>query len=122
MNKLSVLITGLMCFLTVSLSAQSIVGKWKFEFQTDQGTMVMSANIKADGTYALDFGNDGSVEVTGKYTHSGDEMTIQDDAGDCTGKGVYNVKVEGDTMTMTRVSDECPNRGGPEGVMVTKRM
>lgn len=122
MNKFSVLITGLMCFLTVSISAQSIVGKWKFEFPSDQGTMVMVANIKADGTYALDFGNDGVVEITGKYTQSGDEMTIQDDAGECTGKGVYKVKVEGDTMTMSRVSDECANRGGPEGVMVTKRL
>lgn len=122
MNKLSVLITCLVCFMTLSISAQSVVGTWKFEFPTDQGTLIMTANIKADGTYALDFGNDGAVEVTGKYTLSGDEFTVQDDAGDCTGKGVYKIKVDDTTMTMTRVSDECPNRGGPEGVMVSKRM
>ncbi|PHN04626.1 lipocalin-like domain-containing protein [Flavilitoribacter nigricans] len=122
MNKFSLLITALICFMTVSLSAQSIVGKWKFEFPTDQGTMVMAADIKADGTYALDFGNDGSVETTGKYTQDGNTMTIQDDGGDCTGKGVYQVSVDGDTMTMVRVSDECANRGGPEGKMVTTRL
>lgn len=122
MSKLSFLITGLLCFLAVSLSAQSVVGKWKYEFQTDQGTMVMSANIKADGTYELDYGIDGTVDVTGKYTISGDEFTIQDETGNCTGKGVYKVKVDETTMTMTLVSDECEGRGGPEGVMVSKRM
>ena len=81
MNKLSILITSLLCCLAVSISAQSIVGKWKFEFPSDQGTMIMSANIKADGTYALDFGNDGSAEVTGKYTQNGDQFTVSDDAG-----------------------------------------
>ena len=122
MSKLSVLITGLVCFMTVSISAQSVVGKWKYEFQTENGTLVMSADIKADGTYSLDMGNDGSVEMTGKYTISGDTFTIQDDAGDCTGKGVYNISIAGDQMTMTRVSDECPNRGGPEGKMTSTRM
>lgn len=122
MSKLSVLITGLVCFMTVSISAQSVIGKWKFEFQTDNGTLVMSADIKADGTYALDMGNDGSVEMTGKYTVSGDTFTIQDDGGDCTGKGVYNISFAGDKMTMTRISDECANRGGPEGKMTSTRM
>lgn len=122
MNKMKILFTVMICCLAMGISAQSIVGKWKFEFPTDQGTMVMSANIKADGTYALDFGNDGSAEVTGTYNLSGDTLTVKDDAGDCTGKGVYNVKITDETLTMTRVSDECPNRGGPEGVMVSKRM
>lgn len=122
MSKMKILFTILICSLAMSVSAQSIVGKWKFEFPSDQGTMVMSATIKADGTYALDFGNDGSAEVTGKYSVDGDTFTVKDDAGDCTGKGVYKIKVTDDTMTMTRVSDECANRGGPEGVMVSKRM
>jgi hypothetical protein len=122
MSKMKIFFTILICSLVMSVSAQSIVGKWKFEFPSDQGTMVMSANIKADGTYALDFGNDGSAEVTGKYSVDGDTFTVKDDAGDCTGKGVYKIKVTDDTMTMTRVSDECANRGGPEGVMVSKRM
>lgn len=122
MYKLSILTTGLICCLAVSLSAQSIVGKWKYEFPSDEGTMVMTSHVKADGTYALDWGNDGSVEVTGKYKLAKGVITFQDDAGDCTAKGVYKVSVDGDTMTMTRVSDGCPDRGGPEGKLVSKRM
>lgn len=122
MNKLSVIFTGLLCCLAVSLSAQSIMGKWKFEFPSDEGTMIMSAEMKSNGTYALDYGNDGSVEMTGKFTQDGDLFTISDDAGDCTGKGVYKIKVAGDTLTMTKVSDECSNRGGPEGIMIAKKL
>lgn len=122
MNKTKILFSVIISCLAFSVSAQSIVGKWKYEFPTDQGTMIMSADIKADGTYALDFGNDGSTEITGTYTISGDTFTIKDDAGDCTGKGVYKVVVTGETLTMTAVSDECPNRGGPGGVMEAKRI
>lgn len=123
MNKVKFAITAVICCMAFIISAQSVVGKWKYEFPTDQGTMIMSANIKADGTYGLDFGNDGSVEISGTYTVSGDTFTVTDNNGDCPGKkGVYKIKVTDDTMTMTRESDECPNRGGPEGVMVSKRM
>ncbi len=49
-------------------------------------------------------------------------MTIQDTEGsDCTEQGVYTFKIEGDTLTMTRVSDGCANRGGPDGVMTMQR-
>lgn len=115
-------LTAMICFIAIGLSAQSPVGKWKFQFETPDGTLVIAADIKADGTYALDMGNDGSAEVNGTYTMSGDKMTISDDAGDCTGKGVYTVAVTDNTLTMTRVSDECENRGGPEGVMTGTRM
>lgn len=122
MNKFSVLLAAVLCMLTVSLSAQSYIGKWKFEFPTDQGTMVMSADIKSDGTYALDVGMDGTIDSTGKHQAAGDQVTISDDSGECTGKGVYKMTVEGDTLTMKRISDACPNRGGPQGVMTAKRV
>lgn len=111
---------SLLVCLTVSLSAQSVTGKWSSEFPSDQGTMTLVVEIKADGTYALDWGNDGTIEVTGKYTDKDGKMTINDDS-DCRGKGVYSYTVTDKTLTMTRVSDECPERGGPEGKMVFQR-
>jgi uncharacterized protein YqkB len=78
--------------------------------------------ISDQGTYTVDVGADGNIENKGKYSLDGSKMTIQDTEGsDCNGVGVYTFKIEGDTMTMTRVSDACTERGGPEGVMVFKK-
>ena len=108
-------------FVPLGLTAQ-IAGKWKMSVPDENGNMAtLKVKISDDGTYALDFGGDGTVEVTGKYTDNGGKLTIQDNGSDCTGKGVYSYKIEGNTMTMTRVSDECPDRGGPEGVMTLQR-
>lgn len=124
MNTMKVLFTALICCLAFSISAQSHVGKWKMEVQSPEGAFVIAVELTADGAYHLDFGNDGSNEVTGKYSLSGDTMTINDTSGnsDCKGTGVYTVAVTATTFTMTRVSDECEQRGGPEGVMVATRM
>ena len=122
MNKMKIFCTALICCLALSISAQSIVGKWKMEFSSDEGTFAIAVDLKDNGTYTLDFGVDGTIEVNGKYTISGDTMTINDVDGDCKGKGVYTAKATSTTLTMTRVTDECSNRGGPEGVMVAKRM
>jgi len=121
MNKMKIFCTGLICCLALSVSAQSMIGKWKMEVPTDEGTAVIAVNIQDNGTYSLDFGADGAIEINGKYSMSGDTMTFSDD-GECKGTGVYNVKATSTTLTMTRISDECSNRGGPEGVMVAKRM
>lgn len=122
MKKIKWLFTGMICCLGFLASAQSVAGKWKFEIPSDQGTMVLVADIKADGTYTLDFGNDGNVEVNGTYTASGDQYTIKDSVGECTGKGVYTMTATATTLTMTRISDECPDRGGPTGKMVATRL
>lgn len=117
-----IILTVLVC-LPISLTAQDITGTWKMAVPDENGNMVtIKATISGDGTYALDWGADGSVEIKGKYTAEGGKMTIQDTSGsECTAKGVYNYKIEGNTMTMTRVSDGCSNRGGPEGVMTMQR-
>ena len=70
MNKMKLFLTAMICFLAIGLSAQSPVGKWKFQFETPDGKLVIAADIKADGTYALDMGNDGSTEVNGTYSMS----------------------------------------------------
>lgn len=113
----------LLAFLPFALIAQNPVGAWKMSVPDENGKMTpMKVDISADGTYALDFGVDGTIETKGKYTLDGGKMTVQDTEGsDCTAPGVYILKIEGDTLTMTRVSDGCANRGGPEGVMTMQR-
>ena len=109
--------------LPFGLMAQSPVGSWKMSVPDENGKMTpLKVDISADGTYAVDFGADGTVENKGKYTVEGEKMTIQDTEGsDCTAQGVYTLKIEGDTLTMTRVSDGCDGRGGPDGVMTMQR-
>lgn len=107
----------------LGLTAQSPVGTWKMSVPDKDGKMVpLKVDISADGTYAVDFMADGTIENKGKYTVEGGKMTIQDTEGsDCTGQGVYTYKVEGNTLTMTRVSDACADRGGPDGMMKMER-
>lgn len=107
----------------LSLMAQSPVGSWKLPVPDGSGNMItLKVDISADGTFTLDVGADGNIETKGKYTMDGAKMSIQETEGtECTGVGVYTIKVEGDTMTMTRISDACTDRGGPEGVMVLKK-
>mgnify|MGYP001332178249 CR=1 FL=1 len=117
------LLLALMAMLPFGLMAQSPVGNWKLSVPDESGNMIpLKVAISEDGTYALDFGADGKIDTKGKYTAEGGKMTIQDTEGsDCTEQGVYSFKIEGDTLTMTRVSDACANRGGPDGVMTMQR-
>lgn len=123
MKALTPLFLILLAILPFGLTAQNPVGAWKMSVPDENGKMTpLKVDISADGTYAVDFGADGTIENKGKYTLDGGKMTIQDTEGsDCTEQGVYTLKIEGDTMTMTRVSDGCANRGGPEGVMTMQR-
>lgn len=84
--------------------------------------MPLLVTIDADNSYTVDFGADGEPEITGTYEEKDGKMHIQDVEGsDCTGKGVYTFEVTDDGMTMTRVSDECEGRGGPDGKMEFSR-
>lgn len=123
MNPFIRFLTTALLLSPLALLAQSPVGSWKLPVPDGNGNMVtLKVDISDQGTYTLDFGADGTVETKGKYTLEGGKMTVQDtDGAECTGQGVYTIKVEGDTMTMTRVSDACEGRGGPEGVMVMKK-
>lgn len=110
----------LLCFcLPFGLAAQSIEGSWSTQVPDGQGGMMTLKVTMDNGSYAVDFGADGNIEINGKYEISGDQVTIQDTGGPnaCNGKGVYKLEISSTAMKMTRVSDECPDRGGPEGVM-----
>ncbi len=123
MKMLYRLFLAIMTILPFGLMAQSPVGAWKMSVPDETGKMTpVTVTMSAEGTYAVDFGADGVVDIKGKYTLDGGKMTIQDTEGSgCTEQGVYTLKVDGDTLTMTRVSDGCANRGGPEGVMSMQR-
>lgn len=109
--------------LSSDLMAQDPFGNWKMSVPDQNGVMIpLAVVIAADGTYTIDFGADGTIETKGKHLEDGNKITIRDIEGtDCTEAGVYTFKIEGDTMTMTRVSDSCPGRGGPEGIMTMRR-
>ncbi len=113
----------LMVMLPFGLMAQSPVGTWQMSVPDENGKMTpLKVEIAEGGAYTLDFGADGVIDTKGKYTVEGGKMTIQDTEGsECTAQGVYTFKVEGDTLTMTRVSDSCAGRGGPNGVMTMMR-
>lgn len=116
------LFIGLLFLLPFTVSAQaSVVGDWKSEAPNEQGKMEpFKVSLKVDGTYTIDFGINGSVEIEGKYSVEGDKMTIEDNA--CTeGKGVYTFVMTDTTNTLTEVTDPC-KRGGPTGKVVFTRM
>lgn len=123
MNPFLRFLTLALLLSPLSLMAQSPVGSWKLPVPDGSGNMItLKVDISAEGTFTLDVGADGNIETKGKYTMDGAKMTIQETEGtECTGVGVYTIKIEGDTMTMTRISDACTDRGGPEGVMVLKK-
>lgn len=123
MKALLLLFLAGMAMLPFGLIAQSPVGTWKMSIPDQDGKMTpVNVQMSEDGTYAIDFGADGTIDLKGKYTLEGGKITVQDAEGsDCTAPGVYTLKIEGDTLTMTRVSDGCTGRGGPEGVMTMQR-
>ncbi len=121
------LLVGLLFCLPFIASAQgTLTGDWKMSVPDEQGNMMtVKLTMTAEGTHTVDFGIDGTFDIEGTHTLEGDQITISDvkGAAACPSdqKGVYKYKVEGDTLTMTRVSDAC-ERGGPEGKMVFARM
>ncbi len=106
--------------------AQSITGKWSGAFPGQDGQLVAFTMTITDKAYMLDFGSDGQVDITGGYIDNGGQVTIWDTAGEniCPSdkKGVYQYSFDkaADTLTFTKVSDDCPERGGEP--MVLKRM
>jgi hypothetical protein len=81
--------------------AEKLAGTWTVSFA-------------ADGTYTVRQGE--TEHVQGTYTVTGDEVTMNDTHGDfaCVGdelEGVYRVRREGQTLTLTKVKDDsCQGR------------
>jgi hypothetical protein len=84
------------------IPAASMAGEWTITFG-------------ADHTYSVRHNN--AEHVTGTFTLKGDELELNDTAGDyaCKGgdapQGIYRVRIDGPTVTFTKLKDEeCPGR------------
>lgn len=128
MKTLVKLFFAMILCLPLNLQAQSkaVAGDWKMEIQSEEGiSIVVKASIKDDGTYTIDFGNDGQVEINGEYRLKGDHMVIKDVSGTLactTGQGIYKYTVSATSLTMEKVKDDCENRGGPSGKMTMTKI
>ncbi len=120
------LLLGLLCCVSFAATAQTMVGDWSAKGADENGNpMTFKVSLKADGTYTVDFGADGTVEIEGKYTIAGNQMTIEDTGGPAAcnaGKGVYTFELTETTNTLTLVSDPCEGRGGPDGKIMFTRL
>ena len=122
MKKLASVVACICFFSASSLMAQSITGDWEHLFSSPEGDYPLTLSIGEDGTYSVDLGQDGSIEVKGTYSIDGDKLTMQDTSGEmmCDQKGVYSFKIEGKSMVFTRVEDGCEGRGAEETREFTK--
>jgi len=117
---------GLLFCLPFSLAAQNaaLIGDWKSQIPDSTGKLMpIKLSIKNDGSFTVDLGVDGTGDIVGKYILEGEQMTIVESVGNCPNKkGIYKIVVTKTTFNMNRVSDECENRGGPEGKMAFTKM
>jgi hypothetical protein len=71
--------------------------------------------MKVDGTFDVDRNHDGTRDIWGTYTVTGNTVTIQGTGGKklkgCNGPGVYKFnRPNENTLTFTLVSDTCKDR------------
>ena len=71
--------------------------------------------LNADGTFTVDLNHDGKTDVTGKYSVSGDMITIEELHGKtpkgCKGPATYKfARTDKDSLQFTVVSDTCKLR------------
>lgn len=115
----------LLLLLPFAAFAQSLQGDWTMQVPDENGNMMLLKLSIGEDAYTIDFGNDGTPEVKGKYSTEGDQITVQDVEGamacPADAKGIYKFEVTDTSMTMTIVKDDCPGRGNPEGKMVFSR-
>jgi hypothetical protein len=115
------LFAGLLFLLPFTVLAQaSVAGDYTSQSPNEQGTLTtLKVSMKADGTFTVDFGADDKIDVTGKYTIEGDQITLEDSY--CPNqKGVFKLAMTETVTTLTVVTDPC-KRGGPEGKIVLTR-
>ena len=115
------MITSVLCAIAISFNvftSNDLIGKWSLD--TGQGPIVVE--FKSDNSYEVDLGNDGQIDIIGDYKLNGNQVIINDRPGDtsCEEEGIYSFSVEGNTLTMKKVKDDCPNRGSSEAMVMTK--
>ena len=96
------------CAMFQTKPEMALVGTWT----NSLGTVWA---IKADGTFQVSLSKSHRVDVWGKYTVAGDELTIQESHGshtpkNCRKSATYKFSRNGDMLTFTKVSDTCKLR------------
>jgi hypothetical protein len=95
------------CAMFQESGQSALVGTWT----NSLGTVWA---IKPDGTFQVALNNSSRVSVWGKYTVTGDTMTIQEVRGktpkSCRHPATYKFTRNGDMLTFTKVSDSCKLR------------
>jgi hypothetical protein len=91
----------------INSDAQFVIGKW---VRIGSGGP-LALTLKEDGTVGVDFGNDGSVDVSSKYQLSGDEITFIDEQGAmCDEPGQYHILWNDHYIAFDLEQDECGGR------------
>lgn len=96
------------CAMFQESSQSALVGTWT----NSLGTVWA---IKADGTFQVSLSKSRRVDVWGKYTVTGDTMTILEAHGShtpkaCKKSATYKFTRAGEMLTFTKVSDKCKLR------------
>ena len=95
------------CAMFQETGQSALVGTWT----NSLGTVWA---IKADGTFQVALNKSGKVDVWGKYTVSGDTITIQESRGKtpkaCKGPATYKFRRTDGGLQFTLVSDKCKLR------------
>lgn len=121
----NVLVGLLFCSPLIGFAQAATVGDWRSSTVDEKGNpATFKVSLKADGTYAVDFEEDGTIDIEGKYSIEGDQMTIEDTGGPAAckdGKGTYKFVTTETTNTLTEVTDPC-DRSGPAGKIVFTRI
>jgi hypothetical protein len=106
----------------LAFSQGDLVGNWKTVGKMEDGSPFdILLSISDDGSFTVDFGADGQVDVKGYFETKDDQVTIVEKEGlnvECKDvKGVYKYTADAASLVMVRVEDACPGRSGPSGRM-----
>lgn len=90
---------------------KKITGCWKFK---DPENGPQRLTFKKNGTYELDFEDDGKKDIWGHYRISRDWIIMNDVGGDlvfdCGQQGAYTYRIEDNVLTFNLMGDQCPSR------------
>ena len=106
-----------------SIFPQPPVGIWNAQVKTADGQpFTWQFQVHEDGTYSIDFGIDGIIDITGNYSTDGDKITVQDKTGEtrCQEQGVYKFQVMDDVLQLKPIVDECDFRRPPDKVLLKR--